>query len=113
MDASNPWKCVAMNAGSSPARRFDDRREVEVAVGDVVAQGDDELDLRRLLRPDARDRTEGPEPRLGADPPAERLPVEQRRAEPVEEAQVHRGVREETVRPRVVERHDGLWPVGG
>src|SRR2546422_4626718 len=94
-------------------RAVDPGHEVEVRPGDVVAPDDDEPGVGDLLGPDAGDRAEGPHPRLGADSAAERSPIEQARAELVEEPKVHRAAREHAVRARVVERQDRLGAVRG
>src|SRR5712692_2336782 len=94
-------------------RAVDDRYEVEVRPRHVAAPGDDELRMLGLLGPDAGHRTERPDPRLGADASAERPAIEQARAEPVEEPEVHRTAGEHAVRSGIVERKDRLRAVGG
>src|SRR5207249_710431 len=94
-------------------RSVDDRHEVKVRPRHVAAPGDDELRMLGLLGPDAGHRAERPDPRLTADAAAERPAVEQARAEPVEEPEVHRASGEHAVRSGIVERKDRLRAVGG
>src|SRR5207244_13319315 len=86
------------------SRAVDERHEMEIRPRDVVAPDNDQPGVSDLLGPDAGDRAEGPDPRLGADPAAARPTIEQARAELVEEAEVHRPAGEHAVRARVVER---------
>ncbi len=99
--------------GPVAAGRVDDRGEVEVRPRDVVAPRDREPGVPHLLGGDAGRGAEGAEPGLGADAAAERRAVEERGAQLVEEAQVHRRIGEHAVRPRVVERQHRLRAVRG
>ena len=92
---------------------LDQRRDVQVGPGDVVAPGDHEPRLRDLLGPDAGRGAEGPQPGLRPDTAAQRSAIEQRRAHAMEEAQVHRATGQQAVGSRVVERHHRLWAVLG
>src|SRR6267378_3257942 len=99
----------------APLRRaIDDGCHVQARPRDVVAPRHDQLAVLDLLGRDAGRRGAiGAGPRLAADTAAERRAVEQRRAEPVEEAQVHRPAGEDAVRAAVVQRHDRLRAVRG
>src|SRR5437667_321653 len=90
--------------GAGAPRAVDDRHEVQVRPRDVAAPGDDQLRVLRLLRLDPGHRTERADPGLGADAAAEWPAIEQARAEPVEEAEIHRATGQQSVRPGVVER---------
>ncbi len=97
----------------APTRLVDERRQVEIAPGDVVPPDDDEPRVHDRLGPNAGHRPVGAHPGLPADPAAEGLPIQEGGAQPVEEAQVHRAPREHPVGTRVVQRQDGLRPVRG
>ena len=66
--------------GSRAARAADDRREVQVRPGDVVAPRDDEPGVDGLLGGHPRRGTERPHPGLGPHAAAEGLAIEQARA---------------------------------
>ena len=85
---------------------------MQVRPRDIVPPGDDQPGERHLLRRDAGHRAEGAEPGLGADPAAQRLPLEQGRAQLVEEAQVHGAAGQHPVGPGIVERQDRLRAMG-
>src|SRR5438445_227718 len=111
--SGRPRRCGLLGNAYDAPRAVDDRHEVQVRPRDVAAPGDDQLRVLRLLRLDPGHRTERADPGLGADAAAEWPAIEQARAEPVEEAEIHRATGQQSVRPGVVERQDRLRAVRG
>ena len=99
--------------GAALARAIDQGHEVKIRPRHVVAPRHDEPRVLDVLRTHAGDRAERAHPRFRADAAAQRFAIEQARAEPVKEAQVHRAAGEEAVRPGVVQREDRLRAVLG